>query len=1178
MALTAPSALASVKRPSAADRPAVAVVVNKALSSQTRLVLDVTLPGLEGTRLIKKIAPNGKPYYKVVMHGLTTSFDPKRSPKQGLGTPGLPAISVPFAIPESAGTEAEVAGVRVTVPKVWFKNTFPKYQPFPASYEALDGEEFGPTPTVAVSQGRTACANTEHTVAFSCWGLDSQVFNDAADDFVPVNAFNAWLESLADGNADASAVNQGRFESVAIGESGTGNSASSVCTVGGEYFKTPGVPEAHALNCFGDQGSGWGTDGLSGAGSKDTDVKEVGASAALTNTDPSESTDTPTPSEFCLLRNIGSSSLWDAGNGEVYCFGRSDHTLDWASPPMTDPESGSASHYVDLSVGFNHACALVESGRPRCWGGDWDANSASIPTPLPVLKKVEAGRLVDCGIKSSDSKLVCWGVGAAGVAALAANPLPASASGPVSDISISESAACVLSLEGELSCFRFDVEGATPTSNPLETGITQVIAGGRYKSVEVGGRASGAHACAVTIANKIVCWGSDANGESSPGTSVNETIGWNDPLFNDFIGPDIAPGLQIEETRPFLLDEASYASPNPVPAGSVSTQGGPVQGTSDLFNASAIRNQDGTPARLRQLGVGRLHLFGAQYISRFRLLRLFSKVRVQIDFTDAKTDSAGNAVFGTPTVDPSFGVSPSERSASSLVNADYIRRSAPSVGRRAAKAAAATGSQCGEEMLVIAPREFSSAANAFVAGKNQQGMLSRFVAVEDVGGANPDSVRDFVQGEFSTTDRAGNPCVAPAYLTLIGTTAKVPTFPGDSLTSGTGSDIDYSLPVRNTYIPDLAVGRIPAATADDASAAVAKILAYETTSPSSAPAFFNNVTLTSFFQNTSGTDSRDQRGFVRSAEQLRAALMVTGVGKPAKTVERLYSTAYAGGRTKMLNDDLGRAFPKDIQTAQSAPPWSLGSQASVVGSINSGRFLVISRDHGDFDRIYNPAYGAFKSASGAAALDQMTNGSQTPVAWFLACLTGKFDNPGTPSLAEQLVMKRGGGMVGVIGSSRVSPSEPNNSLLLALADAVWPSVLPTGGTKPIYRMGDVMNTAKLAVLMSGGPSASVDINNEMRLYNWFGDPSMQLWTVQPAAVPTTGVTASATATNATVTFPTAVADGASVALLANDVPIGRATVNRGRAVITPAYGVPTTGSLKAVIVMDQALPTTVVVR
>ena len=100
MALAVSPALGATQ--SASDAPKIKVVVNQALTTASQLVLDVSLPGKTYTKLVSYKAPDGKYYYKVVMPGLTTSFDPTKSVTAGLGRPGIPALSIPFAIPEAA--------------------------------------------------------------------------------------------------------------------------------------------------------------------------------------------------------------------------------------------------------------------------------------------------------------------------------------------------------------------------------------------------------------------------------------------------------------------------------------------------------------------------------------------------------------------------------------------------------------------------------------------------------------------------------------------------------------------------------------------------------------------------------------------------------------------------------------------------------------------------------------------------------------------------------------------------------------------------------------------------------------------------------------------------------------------------------------------------------------------
>jgi formylglycine-generating enzyme required for sulfatase activity len=87
----------------------------------------------------------------------------------------------------------------------------------------------------------------------------------------------------------------------------------------------------------------------------------------------------------------------------IECWGRSGYG-------MMRPPSG---EYSNLSVGYNHACAIRSSGRTiECWGSNYWGQATS-PRDSGFVS-VAAGRDHTCGLKS-DQSIVCWGKSSGGL-------------------------------------------------------------------------------------------------------------------------------------------------------------------------------------------------------------------------------------------------------------------------------------------------------------------------------------------------------------------------------------------------------------------------------------------------------------------------------------------------------------------------------------------------------------------------------------------------------------------------------------------------------------------------------------------------------------------------------------------------------------------------------------------
>ncbi|MDQ8045862.1 MAG: C25 family cysteine peptidase, partial [Solirubrobacteraceae bacterium] len=282
---------------------------------------------------------------------------------------------------------------------------------------------------------------------------------------------------------------------------------------------------------------------------------------------------------------------------------------------------------------------------------------------------------------------------------------------------------------------------------------------------------------------------------------------------------------------------------------------------------------------------------------------------------------------------------------------------------------------CGEEMVIVTSPALKSAADTLAASRNAAGILTEVVQTGDPGvGTTADQIRAYVQGEV-----ASSTCIRPSYLTLMGNTANVPTFHGgDAGQPDIPTDFVYAEKWSGVPLPDLAVGRIPADSLASANTMVGKIVGYET-APPTGDAFYQNATVTSYFQ---GAGPTDERGFVRSAEALRTGLIANG-----KTVQRLM-TKDAGANPKKFDD--GTTLPSGLSFT--------ATNTDVVNAFNAGRFLFVSRDHG-----YQ--YGVSAPGWGWADVPNLTNGNQLPMTWLIACSTGQFDSPGDASLAERLLAR-----------------------------------------------------------------------------------------------------------------------------------------------------------------------------
>ena len=242
-----------------------------------------------------------------------------------------------------------------------------------------------------------------------------------------------------------------------------------------------------------------------------------------------------------------------------------------------------------IAAGGGHTCAITATGGLKCWGnnywgqvGDGLAGShrltaADVSGLASGVQAVALGGAHTCALLADAGKVKCWGINDSGQVGMGGPNLNAfapwtvsSITAPIRTIAGGENSTCILTDAGSVQCWGWNEFGQlgdntqahhwTPTNVSGLTGNVQAIdvgtehacalttAGGvkcwgrnqygqlgdgtttnRLAPVDVVNLTSGAvaiavgdqHACALTSAGAVVCWGSNNNGQLGDGTSIN---------------------------------------------------------------------------------------------------------------------------------------------------------------------------------------------------------------------------------------------------------------------------------------------------------------------------------------------------------------------------------------------------------------------------------------------------------------------------------------------------------------------------------------------------------------------------------------------------------------------------------------------------------------------------------
>ncbi|TDR45926.1 alpha-tubulin suppressor-like RCC1 family protein [Tahibacter aquaticus] len=224
-----------------------------------------------------------------------------------------------------------------------------------------------------------------------------------------------------------------------------------------------------------------------------------------------------------------------AASGAVYCWGYNGFGQLGDGTSITRPAPvavvGLGSGVAQLSVGLNHSCALMHSGKVNCWGaGEFgrlgSGQVANQTTPGEVLTltgaiSVGAGAYHTCAA-INDGSVKCWGRNGSGQigdgsAVNRLTPVFTSITIAATEVAIGGYHGCARSAAGAVQCWGYNADGELGNG----TTATSTVA------VNVEGLASGAtrlaagiyHSCALTAGDILKCWGYNGYGQIGDGAT-----------------------------------------------------------------------------------------------------------------------------------------------------------------------------------------------------------------------------------------------------------------------------------------------------------------------------------------------------------------------------------------------------------------------------------------------------------------------------------------------------------------------------------------------------------------------------------------------------------------------------------------------------------------------------------
>ena len=288
----------------------------------------------------------------------------------------------------------------------------------------------------------------------------------------------------------------------------------------------------------------------------------------------------------CALLDDGTVRCWGSGEHGALGYGNTVTIGDDESPASVGPvDLGAGRRAVAITAGSGFTCALLDNGRVRCWGygahgelgygntndlGDDETPGSVGPIDLGPGRKavaVSAGGSHACAVLDS-GRVRCWGFGLDGELGYGStndvgdDETPGSvaavdlgAGRKAIAISAGESHTCAVLDNGRVRCWGSGADGELGYGNTDTIGDDETPGSASYVDLGAGRRAiaisAGAHhTCALLDGGAVRCWGAANAGQLGYGNKDtigdDETPGGYGPV--DLIRPAVAVSAGSDHT------------------------------------------------------------------------------------------------------------------------------------------------------------------------------------------------------------------------------------------------------------------------------------------------------------------------------------------------------------------------------------------------------------------------------------------------------------------------------------------------------------------------------------------------------------------------------------------------------------------------------------------------------
>ncbi|MBD3278731.1 MAG: hypothetical protein GF388_10560, partial [Candidatus Aegiribacteria sp.] len=201
---------------------------------------------------------------------------------------------------------------------------------------------------------------------------------------------------------------------------------------------------------------------------------------------------------------------------------------------------------------------------------------------------------------------------------------------------------------------------------------------------------------------------------------------------------------------------------------------------------------------------------------------------------------------------------------------------------------------------------------------------------------------------------------------------------------------------------------------------------------------------------------------------------------PSLSVLAAHGENYPGKYTQCCNEIAAYDYSLMDFTFTKVYPPEGGTAADVSNAINNGNGIVTYRGHG------MDTYWTWAPNWDASNINALTNTFMPPV-FNIACYNGNYTGGGT-CLSEAWQWADNGSS-GNIGATDPSYTEANHTYI----KEIYKEIYDNG----VYRVMEAVNAATVTTINDHGTYGEANA----KMYVWFGDPAMNLWTFDEAGYP-----------------------------------------------------------------------------